>query len=74
MCQMCMGMHEFEKQNEFFNLVIFSIFFKMVASISSHIGNITSQYIHNEESDFYAVCIKMCSFPNTFIHKLFVCL
>ena len=44
----------------------------MSASIGSHFENINSQYIQKEESDLHAVCIKMCSFPNTFRQKSFV--
>ena len=34
----------------------------MAASIGSHFENIKLQYLKKYESDFHAVCIKMCSF------------
>ena len=46
----------------------------MAASIGSHFENIKLQYLKNYESNFHAVCIKMCSFSYTLgtIH-LYLC-
>ena len=43
----------------------------MVASIGSHFENIKLQYLKKYETDFHAVCIKMCSFP-TLLDKIYI--
>ena len=63
----------FLRNNLSFIIFNFNVDFKMVASIDSHFENIKSRYLQKKESDFYAIWIKMFSFPNTLdkIHLYF---
>ena len=38
----------------------------MASSIGIHFENIELKYLQKNEFDLYEVCMKMCSFPNTF--------
>ena len=60
------------KNNLSFIIFSFNVYFKMAASIGSHFENLKLLYLQKYVSDFHAVCIKMCNFPNTFRYNSFV--
>ena len=55
-----------------FIIFCLNVYFKMAASIGSHFEIIKSRYLQKWKSYFHAVCVKMCSFPNTFRQDSFV--